>query len=684
MKKHIILGLFLGLVVTQVHAGVLDWLDPIFKFSKEVVYYFTDSIEDEIAVALGINSREYREYKRKSDAVQEKIKALSKNEAQAGNIDQLLAELKKEEEALLAEVKTKLSSSEYEKFKKDLNNRQYFISTALKDLKFIDQLAALFKKYVTHTAKMSIDNPYRGQTVLVKQTSAVQPQEENFKRNRVAVVKRGLAKFMNMQSPGAAQPPTLAIVASGGGYRAMILTAGYLKAAEDMGLLDATTYMSTLSGSTWFLAPWIMSDQNVAAFKASLLEKIKNKRFDLKTAASNFDARNVINDIIWPKFVYNQPVSTLDLYGALLANTLLRDYGKGRQRQHLSDQLAKVSSGSKPYPIYTAASMHNVGDEYRYNWYEFTPIEVRNLETDLFIPTYAFNSKFEAGHSVELASEQSMGYLMGIFGSAFSVSLSDMYEAFFKNAQKISAEDKKDVKAEVATKLFTLIEDMKVSKIRIDSARIYNPFLKLPSTFKMKGLEWLQDKEYLSFVDAGLHYNIPIKPLLRPERNVQAILVVDSSATKISGFELTRAFNDINRMYGYSYTRVDAGDNKTLGLYKDLVHPQAPLIVYVTYYKDEKLMQKAEGNAELKKLMDDYKLREFDPEQCLAKEFCSTFNFDYSADNFLQLSAMAEFNLKANKDAIVQFLKNELKAPTVKVPGGVVARPEVSFDDFIY
>jgi hypothetical protein len=47
------------------------------------------------------------------------------------------------------------------------------------------------------------------------------------------------------------QVPTVNVVASGGGIRAMVATSGAIRALQEAGLLNWCTYMSTLSGSTW-------------------------------------------------------------------------------------------------------------------------------------------------------------------------------------------------------------------------------------------------------------------------------------------------------------------------------------------------------------------------------------------------------------------------------------------------
>lgn len=51
------------------------------------------------------------------------------------------------------------------------------------------------------------------------------------------------------------QVPTVAVVASGGGARAMTGFLGSVKGLKEIGALDAVTYMTGVSGSTWSVGP---------------------------------------------------------------------------------------------------------------------------------------------------------------------------------------------------------------------------------------------------------------------------------------------------------------------------------------------------------------------------------------------------------------------------------------------
>ena len=49
------------------------------------------------------------------------------------------------------------------------------------------------------------------------------------------------------------QVPVVAILGSGGGFRAMVGFSGVMKALYESGILDCTTYVAGLSGSTWLV-----------------------------------------------------------------------------------------------------------------------------------------------------------------------------------------------------------------------------------------------------------------------------------------------------------------------------------------------------------------------------------------------------------------------------------------------
>ena len=546
-------------------------------------------------------------------------------------------------------------------------------------------------------------------------------KEGRFIVDRIRVAQEALEPYTGLNFYSTEEIPRIACAFSGGGYRAMITTAGFLKGLEDIGLLDAVMNISTLSGSTWYLGPWTFL-QNPATgakvtaneFSMMLLDKIKNDKFNLLSVkgAKNFDVEDYIEGVFWPKIIFDKIFSSVDIYGAMLAHYLLADCPGKRMNLRLSNQWFNVREGNHPWPSYTAVSMHKANGGYLYNWYEFNPEEVRNLEYNLAIPAYSFGRKFENGEAVDLPPRESFGFLMGIFGSAYTVNLKDIIRIMFGGIPKEDSDIEQliatwykkpvswakkglstlkdigelavqfkfkeiwektspfldQVQAAVFARVLAMIADapqfevlgvkVRLGTARVAPAQINNPF---------KGYEgaqaWLKARDNLTLVDGGINYNIPVRPLFRPERQIDLIIIGDASGNvpKEGSADLALALKDVKRFYGIEYTKDALLSSKTIEIYRpnQKTYPRVdevfkkvvpPTIVYFNFLKDDTLIDRQE-DPELQRLIYENDLKNFDPRKCL-EGFCGTFNFDYTQDEFKQLSGIAEFNIKVHNLAI--------------------------------
>jgi len=240
---------------------------------------------------------------------------------------------------------------------------------------------------------------------------------------REAIVKEKLKSFL-----GKNENLKIAFAGSGGGYRAMIYTLGALQGAHETGLLDTALYMSALSGSTWALNAFMESDGDIKALSKIIRENLEKNRVisipgknigtpvpaDLKKEIHQF---NVMIENFFKKYLFNQPLTSIDIWGAAIANNILE-----KQDYLLSNQQDKVKAGSI-LPINTAASPQKAPD---YHWYEFTPFDVRNLNTNQFVPTWAFGKTFKDNKSTDNAPEQALSFYLGTFGSAFAVNIEEI------------------------------------------------------------------------------------------------------------------------------------------------------------------------------------------------------------------------------------------------------------------
>lgn len=187
--------------------------------------------------------------------------------------------------------------------------------------------------------------------------------------------------------PGADRPINIAIVASGGGSRAMFATYGALKGLLDIGVLNATSYICGLSGSTWAISSIFtrasrFDDRDArTALAGAIANSIEQAPgFSFISAAITAPIRRSTIDFfsddptaVKLKKLLHQPVTNTDYYGASIArylngrgndvyeNTYMPDYltlqlGRQAQWQRKNFELPQAYMPLLPFPIYTAVT----------------------------------------------------------------------------------------------------------------------------------------------------------------------------------------------------------------------------------------------------------------------------------------------------------------------------------------
>ncbi len=130
--------------------------------------------------------------------------------------------------------------------------------------------------------------------------------ECKYLQKRLPIVRTALEKMLNCSMEGKATP-SIAFVASGGGYRAMLCTLGFLYGAQKIGLLDTASYITCLSGSTWAVAPWISTGIPLKKFKEYIQECISKSFFDITD-----QEKCLIKIALKSKIANNQPCTLVD------------------------------------------------------------------------------------------------------------------------------------------------------------------------------------------------------------------------------------------------------------------------------------------------------------------------------------------------------------------------------------
>lgn len=440
--------------------------------------------------------------------------------------------------------------------------------------------------------------------------------EKNYLRKRKPIVKKAIEKFIG-DSFEDYQTPNIAFCCSGGGYRAMISSLGSFAGAEKIGLLDCVSFMAGLSGSTWFMSLWTYFGSSVSDYKRDLGIKVAK---DLK---KTFIDPRIIAKQIGKKIIFSQPVTLVDIYGSILANKFFGDLNKSdRLNIHLSDLIKNIEDGQRIFPILTA-----VQPGPPFSWFEFTPYESGFSFTNSFIPTWSFGRKFLAGKSQDFAPEQSLGYFMGIWGSAFTLSFSEAIE---------ESQEKMPQKIKNYIKKYTEVRGRE--ETRVSPAKLNNLSYGMNVEFgKMKTL---------TLLDAGLHFNLPFPPLLRPERKVDIIIVCDASASAHKGAPAVRKAEKWAKERGLKFPKIDydiIGKN-IISVFKDETDKDVPTIIYMSIVKNRKFN------------------KQFDPVKEIQNGFCNTFNFKYTPKQFKLLSGLMEYNIIESKEIIKREIRNKIES----------------------
>lgn len=464
-------------------------------------------------------------------------------------------------------------------------------------------------------------------TVRYSENDDICHEEKLFIEKRMLIIKKKLEQLLNITLEED-RIPRIGIVFSGGGFRSMLTTLGFLCGAEKTGLLDCCLYCVSLSGSAWALAPWIASGKSLKEFTFELHHKL-------------YDGIDHINDpyelselfeIMVTKLIARQFVSTMDIYGGVIANTLLKGFVKNPMLMRLTDSHEHIKDGSLPLPIYTAIQSYQTP----YEWMEFSPFEVGSSFLKSYIPTWAYGRKFKNGVSLDKAPEQTLGYFLGVFGSAFEVNLKDIVSMSTSNLSYLGHQ-LPDFLTKAFKKALSLILASFIGELRLFPSMLLN-FTHELATSPIK------DDKTISLVDAGIDFNLPFPPLLRPARTIDIIIVYDASANICGAPELVQA-RDYAIRNGLKFPPIDLDvvDKKTVSVFSDPNDSDTPVIIYFPRIKNNNYSTS------------------FDPDYCIAHDYCNTFNFSYSPEEAKLLTGFAEFSIKEHQNLVKQTIAQVLE-----------------------
>ncbi|XP_055018871.1 cytosolic phospholipase A2 epsilon-like [Boleophthalmus pectinirostris] len=251
----------------------------------------------------------------------------------------------------------------------------------------------------------------------VRLSEDVSAQEKNFLYKRKTRVSQALQALLHLQSVSPHDKvPTVAVVVSGGGARACTGLLGSLKALKDMGVLDAVSYITVLSGSTWSMSA-LCQDENWSQNLESLMPKIREQMTKSMMSAFTPEKLHYYYTEMEKKEKQGHLVSYIDMAGLIAEHYV---FGQ-KNSSTLSDQKKTVKNGQNPLPIYTAVNVKEAihGNQPEAEWVEFTPFEVGMQKYGAFIKAENFGSEFFLGHLIKKLPELRLPFLMDSHPDAF-------------------------------------------------------------------------------------------------------------------------------------------------------------------------------------------------------------------------------------------------------------------------
>lgn len=379
-------------------------------------------------------------------------------------------------------------------------------------------------------------------------------KEQAFLSRRKQVVARALKQALQLDGDlKEDEIPVIAIMATGGGTRAMTSLYGHLAGLRELGLLDCISYITGASGSTWALANLYEDPEWSQKDLAGPTELLKAQVTKSKLGVLAPSQLQRYQQELAERARLGYPTCFTNLW-ALINEALLHDEPHDHK---LSDQREALSRGQNPLPIYCALNTkeRNLTTFEFAEWVEFSPYEVGFPKYGAFVPSELFGSKFFMGRLTKRLPESRICFLEGIWSNLYAANLQDsLYwssepsQFWDRWAQAQASLDKEQVPllkieepptmasrmAEFFTDLLTRRPLAQASHNFLHGLHFHKDYFQHPyfSFWKATKLDGLPNQltpaePHLCLLDVGYLVNTSCPPLLRPTRDVDLILSLD-------------------------------------------------------------------------------------------------------------------------------------------------------------
>ncbi|KFV19428.1 Cytosolic phospholipase A2 epsilon, partial [Tauraco erythrolophus] len=516
-------------------------------------------------------------------------------------------------------------------------------------------------------------------------------EEKNFLQKRKKFVASALKKALHLERDlQDHEIPVVAVMTTGGGTRALTSLLGNLLGLQKLNLLDAISYITGSSGSTWTLSHLYQSTDWSQKDLSRPIAEVRRHMTKCKLSCFSLESLKYYDKELKLRKQEGYQISSIDFWGLLLEKAL----SDGKNNHKLSDERQALNQGQNPLPIYMILNMK---EDYSLSefkeWVEFTPYEVGFLKYGAFIRAEDFGSEFFMGRLMKKLPESRICYMKGLWSNVFSYNLLDAWRSSdptercsLRCTQHRTVdveEDEPSVPArshELETYLVTpecgitgiirqiLTERVMVSKFYnfLKGFQIHNEYLQSKSFHIWKDTvlenfpnQLTETAEFMCLADTAGYIDISYPPLMRPERKVDVVLHLNYS----SGSQ-TLPLEEASKYFlkqGIPFPKIHLSEEEKKNLkecyiFEDAETPEAPIVVFFPLvndtfrkYKDPGVERSpaevAQGNVDVSSVFSPY---------CLN-------SFTYTEEEFDKLVDLTSYNIQNNKHLILQALNSAIE-----------------------
>ncbi|XP_069714145.1 cytosolic phospholipase A2 beta isoform X2 [Phaenicophaeus curvirostris] len=513
-------------------------------------------------------------------------------------------------------------------------------------------------------------------------------EEQEFLQKRKRVVASALKRVLHLgRDLHGHEVPVIAVMATGGGLRAMSAMFGHLLALQKLDLLDCVTYVTGASGSTWTLADLY---EHADWSQKSLEEPLKAVKEQVTKCKLN------LMSIEHLKYFHKElaerakagHVSSFTALWSLVQEMFLHE----RPRKYkLTDQRRALEHGQNPLPFYAVLNVkeEKFGTFKFREWADFSPYEVAIPKYGASIPSEYFDSEFFMGRRVKKLPESRICYLEGLWTNIFTRNLLDgLYwssnsNEFWERWAKDMVDIEKHSPEEDITvieppsclsgKLYEMFKDIMTKRPLLGKSHNFLRGLEFHKDYihQKKFIEWKDTvldafpnnltplQKYLCLIDVGYFINSSGAALFKPERNVDVIISLD--------YGLGNVFKQLEMTYKYCkiqkipFPKVEISEEeeenpKECYVFSDAEDPRAPIVIHFPLVNDTFKEFKEPG---LKR-----SLSEMEEGKVNLDNNCSPYyliRLIYSSENFDKLVNLSKYNILNNKELLLQAIRSAVE-----------------------